>query len=133
MIATYKDYLPQIHSIDFETCLKVHNMMVEEIGDDEDAIELYNEIIEKSIEYTSIRAYWTIKDREWKMDNDPARTAKHDSIIIKYNQLARYLKMNGKSAEWRDILGYVEDERKIRKRIGDMSNFLTYIHALNGR
>ena len=77
--------------------------------------------------------YWTIKDRGWKMDNDPTRTSKHDAIIIKYNQLARYLKMQGKSAEWRDILGYVEDERKIRKRIGDMSNFLTYIHALAGR
>lgn len=133
MIATYRDYLPQIKSIDFETCLKVHDMMIESIGNDEDAIELYNEIIEKSIEYTSIRAYWTIKDREWKMDNDPARTSKHDAIIIKYNQLARYLKRQGKKAEWRDILGYVEDERKIRKRIGDMSNFLTYIHALNGR
>ena len=133
MIPTYKDYLPQIHSIDFETCLKVHDMMMESIGDDEDATELYNEIIEKSIEYTSIRAYWTIKDREWKMDNHPARTSRHDSIIIKYDQLARYLKMQGKSTEWRDILGYVEDERKIRKRIGDMLNFLTYIHALNGR
>lgn len=133
MIATYKDYLPQFKSIDFETCLKVHDMMIEEIGDNEDAIELYNEIVEKSIEYTSIRAYWTIKDREWKINNDPARTAKHDAIIIKYNQLARYLKMQGKTAEWRDILGYVEDERKIRKRIGDMSNFLTYIHALAGR
>ena len=67
------------------------------------------------------------------MDNDPARTSKHDSIINKYDQLASYLKMQKKSTEWRDILGYVEDERKIRKRIGDMSNFLTYIHALNGR
>ena len=133
MINTYKDYLPQIHSIDFETCLKVHDMMISEIGDDEDAIELYVELVEKSIEYTSIRAYWTIKDREWKMDNDPMRTSKHDSIIIKYDQLARYLKMQGKSTEWRDILGYVEDEKKIRKRIGDMSNFLIYIHALNGR
>ena len=133
MIKTYKDYLPEIKSIDFETCLKVHDMMIEEIGSDEDAIELYNEIIEKSIEYTSIRAYWTIKDKEWKMDNDPARTSKHDTIIIKYDQLARYLRMQGKSTEWRDILGYVEDERKNRKRIGDMSNFLTYIHALNGR
>ena len=57
----------------------------------------------------------------------------HDTIIIKYDQLARYLRMQGKTAEWRDILGYVEDERKIRKKLGDMSNFLTYIHALNGR
>lgn len=133
MISTYKDYLPQIKSIDFETCLKVHDMMVEEIGDDEDAIELYNEIIEKSIEYTMFRAYWTIKDREWKMDNDPIRTSAHDSIIIKFNQLARYLKMQGKSTEWRDILGYIEDERKNRKKIGDMACFLTYVHGINGR
>ena len=47
MINNYEDYLPQIHSIDFETCLKVHDMMIESIGNDEDSIELYNEIIEK--------------------------------------------------------------------------------------
>ena len=60
----------------------------------------------------------------------PARSAKHDSIIIKFNQLARYLRMQGKEVKWRDMLG---DERHNRKLIGDMACFLTFVQALNGR
>lgn len=133
MVYTYNEYLPQIKSIDIETCLKVHEMMADEIGKDNDAIELYDELVEKSIEYTIIRALWTIKDRQWKTDHDSGRSAKHNSVIIKFNQLARYLKAQGKSAEWRDMLGYEEDEKKNRKKIGDMACFLTYVHGVNGR
>ena len=127
MIYTYDEYLKMSNTIDIETCLKIHAMMVEEIGNDGDAIELYDEIVEKSVEYTMYRAYWTIKDKAWKMDNDPARSAKHDAIIIKFNQLARYLKMQEKAAKWRDMLG---DQRKT---LGDMACFLTYLQAVNGR
>ena len=133
MIYTYEDYLKMSKIIDVETCLKIHKMMAEEIGTDEEAIELYGEIVEKSAEYTLYRAYWTIKDREWKMDNDPARSAKHDSIIIKFNQLSRYLKMQGKDAKWRDMLGDEKYDRYNRKTIGDMACFLTYLQAVNGR
>ena len=130
MIYTYEDYLKMNNTIDIKTCLKIHAIMAEEIDNDEEAIELYDEIVEKSAEYTLYRANWTIKDREWKMDNDSARSAKHDSIIIKFNQLARYLRMQGKEAKWRDMLG---DERHNRKLIGDMACFLTFVQALNGR
>lgn len=102
-------------------------------GNDEDAIELYDEIVEKACEYAEIRAKWTLMDKEWKMDAEPGRTAKHNSVIIKFNQLARYLKMQGKEAAWRDMLGYEEDDRYNRKTIGDMACFLTYIYGINGR
>ena len=133
MIYTYEQYLKMSNTIDVETCLKIHAMMADEIGNDEDAIELYDEIVEKSAEYTLYRAHWTIKDREWKMDNDPARSAKHDSIIIKFNQLARYLRMQGKEAKWRDMLGDEKYDRYYRKTIGDMACFLTFLQAVNGR
>ena len=70
MIYTYEDYLKMNNTIDIKTCLKIHAIMAEEIDNDEEAIELYDEIVEKSAEYTLYRANWTIKDREWKMDND---------------------------------------------------------------
>ena len=130
MIYTYEDYKKKNKTIDIDTCLKVHSMMALEIGADEDAIELYDELVEKCAEYTLMRAYWTIRDRDWKIDNDPGRTAKHDSLIIKFNQLARYLKSQGKEAGWRELLG---DEKEYRKKIGDMACFLTYLQAINGR
>lgn len=130
MIYTYEDYLKMNKSIDIDTCLKIHFMMADEIGNDEDAMELYDELVEKCAEYTLMRVYWTTKEREWKLDNDLGRSAKHDSIIIKFNQLARYLRMQGKEAKWRDLLG---DEKDYRKTIGDMACFLTYLQAINGR
>ena len=132
MYYTYEDYLKMCKTIDIETCLKIHSMMVKEIGTDCDAIELYDEIVEKAVEYTLYRAYWTIKDKEWKLDNDLARTAKHDSIIIKFNQLSRYLKIQGKEAKWKDMLDDMYDGNN-RKIIGDMACFIAYLQAINGR
>lgn len=47
------------------------------------------------------------------MERDSGRTACHDSVIIKFNMLARYLKMQGRDTGWRDKLGY-EVETNIR-------------------
>lgn len=133
MTCTYEEYLKMPKSIEIEKCLEIHKMMVEEIGNDKDAIELYDEIIEKAVEYVSLRAKWTFMDHQWKMDKDPSRTRKHDALIVKFNQLERYLKMQGKEAKWRTMLGYIEDDPYYRKVIGDMACFLIYIHGVNGR
>ena len=133
MVCTYEEYLEMPKSITIEKCLEIHKMMIEEIGTDEDAIELYDEIIEKAVEYVSLRAKWTFMDREWKLEEDPGRTRKHDSLIVKFNQLAKYLKMEGKEAKWRDELGYLEDDPYNRKVIGDMACFMIYVHGINGR
>ena len=133
MICTYEEYLEMPKSINFEECLTIHKMMIDEIGNDEDALELYDEILEKAVEYVTLRAKWTFMDRQWKIDEDPGRTRKHDALIVKFNQLERYLKMQGKEAKWRAILGYTEDDPYNRKVIGDMACFLVYVHSVNGR
>lgn len=133
MITNYENYLKENKIIKIEECMQLHNMMVEEIGNDQDAIELYDEIIEKAIEYVSLRVRWTFMDIQWKMDEDPGRTRKHDALIVKFNQLAKYLKMQGKDAKWRDLLGYTEDDPELRQRIGDFACFMVYIHGINGR
>lgn len=133
MNCTYEDYLKMPKSIDFEKCLEIHKLMIEEISNDEDAVELYDEILEKAVEYVALRAKWTFMDKQWKMDEDPGRTRKHDALIVKFNQLERYLKMRGKEAKWRAMLGYTEDDPYNRKVIGDMACFLIYVHGINGR
>ena len=133
MVCTYEEYLEMPKSITIEKCFEIHKMMTEEVGNDEDAVELYDEIIEKAVEYVSLRAKWTFMDKQWKMDEDPGRTRKHDALIVKFNQLAKYLKMQGKEAKWRDMLGYIEDDPYNRKVIGDMACFMIYVHGINGR
>lgn len=133
MICTYKEYLEMPKSTEFEKCLEIHQMMIDEIGNNKDAVELYDEIIDKAVDYVALRAKWTYMDKEWKMDEDPGRSRKHDALIVKFNQLERYFKMQGKEAKWRVMLGYTEDDSYNRKMIGDMACFLIYIHSINGR
>lgn len=49
MFFTYKDYLPMEKSLPFEEMTKIHQQMMDEIGNDEDALELYEELIEQAI------------------------------------------------------------------------------------
>lgn len=133
MICSYDDYLEKECCLTVEEAHSIHLQMQSEIGNDEDAIELYNELLSKAIEYNLIRARWTIMTREEKMDADEGRTMKHNSLIVKFNQLAKYLKMQGKPASWRDQLGYEENDKINRKKIGDMGCYLAFINAINAR
>lgn len=133
MVYTYEEYLEKPKSITMENCLDIHHRMIEEIGDDEDAIELYDELLEKAVKYAKIRAEWTFMDREWRIAEDVGRSRLHDSLIVKFNQLAKYLKQKGKEVSWRDELGYPETNEYYRKVIGDMACFIVYVHGINGR
>lgn len=133
MIYSYKDYLKSDLALTIEDAMSIHEEMNEEIGNDTDAIELYEELLRKAIEYSLVRAKWTTMSTEEKADADQGRTFKHNSLIVKFNQLAKYLKMQGKAALWRDKLGYEEDDKLNRKRIGDMGCYLVFIHAINAR
>ena len=115
----FEEYLTEPKAIGFNEMKDLHSDMLSEIGNDADAIELYGELIEAALKYAEIRSKWTRLSREEKMDIDPLRTSHHDSLIIHFNMLARYLRMQGKKAEWRERLGYEEDDRFNRKTIGD--------------
>lgn len=128
-----EDYLKKQNILTIEEFQEIHKHMTLEIGSDEDAIELYNELVSKSIEYASIRARWTLMSPKEKMDADAGRTMTHDSLIVKFNQLSRFLRLQGKKASWRDELGYEEDDRINRKRIGDMGCYIAFMHAINAR
>ncbi len=133
MIMTYEGYLPQARSLSFEEMTALHEDMIAEIGDDEEAVELYDELVEAAVSYSPYRAKWRLWDTGEKADNSDGRTDHHNMVIIKCDQLARYLRSQGKAAEWRETLGYEEDDRKLRKRIGDFACYIVFIESINAR
>ena len=92
--------------------------------------ELFDELLEKAIKYTEIRAKWNLMNSSERAEADAGRTMCHDSLIVKFNQLAKYLRINGKSAGWRDQLGYDDSDRK---RIGDFAAYIVFVSCLNAR
>ena len=133
MITNYEEYLETPKSISIEKMQLLHKQILEAIDEDEDAEELYEELIECATRYADFRANWLLWDRAKKMERDSSRTSCHNSLIIKFNMLARYLKMQGKSASWRDELGYEENDRYNRKTVGDFACYLVFINSINAR
>lgn len=130
---TFEDYLTEPKAIPFDKMKDLHIDMLSEIGKDADAVELYEELVDAALKYAEIRARWTRLSREEKMETDSLRTSHHDSLIIHFNMLARYLRMQGKKALWRDRLGYEEDNRFYRKTIGDFGCYIVFVHSLCAR
>ena len=130
---TYQEYLEMPLSLTFEDMNKIHTQMVEEIGNDEIAKELYEDLLSQARKYHYYRSNWPVWSREEKIENDPNRTVCHDSLIIKFNMLARYLRQNGKTATWRDSLGDEKADPYVRKRIGDFACYLICIDAISSR
>lgn len=132
-VSVYKEYLAMDKSISLEEMQQIHAEMVAAIGNDTDAIELYEELVIAANKYSAFRAAWGVWSREEKLDRDASRTSCHDSMIVKFNQLARYLKMQGKDTAWRDKLGYVEDDSYNRKVIGDFACYIVFVNSICAR
>ena len=133
MYTTYEEYLPLPKSLSLEEMQAIQVEMFCEIKDDTDAEELYEELIHTATKYAQFRAEWLLWDREKKLERDASRTACHNSLIVKFNMLARYLKMQGKSTTWREKLGYEEEDAYYRKRIGDFACYLVFVNSINAR
>ena len=130
---TYSEYLPEDLSLTLEEMQQLHMQMRKGIGNDEDAIDLYQQILAQAVKYFQYRANWALWSREEKLDKDASRTSCHDTLIINFNTFARYMKSRGHSTEWRDALGDETVLPKIRKRIGDFACYLVFVNALNER
>ena len=109
MLTNYAEYLESQKSLPIQTMQSIHSQMISEMGTDAEALELYDELMEKAVKYASYRAKWFVWDREERMEQDSSRSSCHNALIINFNMLARYLKMQGKTAAWRDELGYEEE------------------------
>ena len=98
--ANYEEYLQEPKSLDWKTMISIHEDMLKEIGTDPDAEELYEELSKAAAKYIHFRSNWFLWSREERAAQDESRTASHNSLIVKFNMLARYLKMQGKEASW---------------------------------
>ena len=133
MVSVYEEYLSMPQCLSMEEMHSLHKEMVEEIGNDEEAQELYRELISVSTRYMSFRSNWLLWSREEKMEKDSARTSCHDSVIVKFNMLERFLKVKGKEARWWEVLGYEENDFNLRKRIGDFACYMVFVNSLLAR
>ena len=133
MVCTYEEYLKRQKAITFAKMQTIHTEMIAEIGTDVDALELYDELMKIATHYAAIRANWLLLSREEKSEQDSGRTSCHNSVIIHFNMLARYLKQQGKTAAWRNELGYEEDDPYNRKAIGDFACYLVFVNGVNAR
>lgn len=132
-INTFEKYMKEPYALSIVQMQAIHQELVEEIEKDADAMELYDELVSTVTRYAAIRAGWQQLPREEKMERDPFRTSCHNSVITHFNMLARYLKMQGKRAEWRDKLGYEEDDKYFRKTIGDFACYIAFVNSLCAR
>ncbi|MBO5372291.1 MAG: hypothetical protein J6A75_06190 [Lachnospiraceae bacterium] len=133
MQTTYEEYLTTPKSLTIENMQNIHQQMLAEIGEDTDAEEIYEEIIQTATKYANFRANWLLWDKATKMERDSSRSACHNSVIVKFNMLARYLKMQGKEVKWREALGDEEADKYARKTIGDFACYLVFINSINAR
>ena len=133
MMYSYDNYLNEPYALDFDQMKSLHSELINEIGNDPDALELYDDLIDVATKYAAIRARWLRMPREEKTDTDSLRTSHHNSVIIHFNMLARYLRMQGKKAEWRDKLGDDEENRYYRKTIGDFGCYIVFVNSICAR
>lgn len=132
-VYTFEQYLKEPYALDFHQMQRIHGELSEEIGEDPEAVELYEELIDAATRYAAVRAKWFRMSKEEKIDTDSLRTSHHDSVITHLNMLARYLKMQGKKALWREQLGDVEENGYIRKGIGDFACYLVFVNSICAR
>lgn len=131
---TYRGYLLSEKAMSFDQQEVIHQEMIEEIGTDPDALELYEDLIAAAVNYSGIRARWLQMDKAQKMEEDSVRTARHNTVILQIDMLSRYLRSQKKKpAYWRDKLGYEGDDRINRKVMGDFACYLTFINSLCAR
>ena len=76
MIGTYEEYLKEPKSLTVEEMQALHRAMLEELGDDEDAWDLYRDLVQAAVDYAAVRAQWQLYSYAERAEKDPGRTAK---------------------------------------------------------
>ena len=133
MFDSFEKYSGMWNPLTLEEFLEIHEGMLKSSEGDEDAAEILEELLQAAFTYADIRAKWSLMSREEKMEIDETRTMKHDALIVKFNKLARYQKMQGRDISWRERLGYTEDEPANRRRIGDFACWLAFTAGICAR
>ena len=94
---------------------------------DDDSETLWNNLLAGAIDYTNIRAKWSLMTNEERASNDSLKTKLHNSFIDRLNIYKRYICKQG--------IKLLSDEltTKDRKTIGDFANYLVYKEAVGNK
>ena len=114
-------------NIDFEKNEKYYNEIIDNIHKDNETFEMWQDLLNKAIEYTNIRAKWSLMSTEEKVENDAYRTACHNSFINSLKIYVRYLKQLGIELSVNEL---IEQDRKI---IGDFANYIVFRESIKNR
>lgn len=114
-------------NIDFEKFNKYYAEILEYCYKDDESFEMWQDLLNKAIEYTSIRAKWSLMSTEEKIEKDAYRTACHDSFINSLKIYVRYLKELGIELKSNKLI------EQDRKTIGDFANYIVFREAVNNR
>jgi len=129
----FEQYMYEQYAMSMEDMQKCHNLLAREIQNDADARELFQDVIENATRYANYRANWLLWKREKQLEEDKGRSMCHDALIDRFDILARYLRSQGCTAEWREMLGDTSVDLAYRKRIGDFGCYLVFINCLWAR
>ncbi len=131
---TYDTYRKNNDALSLDECAEIHRRMTAAIGEgDEDAEEIYRELLDKALVYTTIRFKWARQDIHERALVDGDRRGKHDSLLTSFNMLYRLCAAEGKDTSWYEMLGNVEKDPAMRKRYGDFAAYLCFVEAINQR
>lgn len=131
---TYDTYRKNNDALTLDECAEIHRRMAAAIGEcDEDADEIYRELLDKALVYTTIRFNWAKQDIHERALVDGDRRGKHDSLLTSFNMLYRLCKADQKDISWYEMLGDVENDPAMRKRYGDFAAYLCFTEAINQR
>lgn len=114
-------------NIDNEKNEKYYNEILEYIHKGDESFEMWQDLLDKAIEYTSIRAKWSLMSAAEKIENDIHRTACHDSFINSLKIYVRYLRQIGVELSSNKLI------EQDRKTIGDSANYIVFREAIKNR
>lgn len=66
MICKYEDYLKEPYILTLEQMQQIHNDLLTDLGNDPEALELYEELIDAATKYAAMRAKWLQLPRQEK-------------------------------------------------------------------
>ena len=114
-------------NIDNEKNEKYYNEILEYIHKGDESFEMWQDLLNKALDYRSIRAKWSLMSTEEKIENDAHRIACHDSFINSLKIYVRYLKQLGIDILVNELI------EQDRKTIGDFANYIVFREAIKNR
>lgn len=142
-IPSYKNYLAMKERLTFEQMHQIHENILKNVdSNNQDFLDVWQNIIQSSINYTTTRAEWSYLSNEQKLNKDSYRTTEHNTVLTNFILLERiFILHSWNKHTWTKELFLQNDVsnrtrhdiNEHRKRIGDFANYLAFIYAVNAR